>query len=248
MNTSAHIIIIDDETEFLRSASFALRSCGLGAVTTCADSREAFALIEATDCKVVLLDIMMPHVTGRELLEQIKRTKPDLPVIMCTAVNEIEVAVDCIKAGAFDYMLKPVDRERLITTVQKALQFNDLKDEINRLSSSFLNITLKNPGIFTPIVTQCESMQTIFRYIEAVGSTSMPVLIAGETGSGKELIARALHDASNRTGAFVAVNAAGLDDTLFSDTLFGHERGSFTGADRKRDGLIVKAAGWYPVS
>jgi DNA-binding NtrC family response regulator len=235
------IIIVDDETEFLRSAAFALRSGGFGTVETRADSREGLALIESIDCKAVLLDIMMPHLTGRELLDRIKLSKPDLPVIMCTAVNEIEVAVGCIKAGAFDYLLKPVDRDRLLTTVRKALEFGALKEEVGRLSASLLDGVVKNEDVFSPIVTGCDSMRSLFRYIEAVAPTPLPVLVAGETGSGKELVARAIHDASDRTGPFVAVNVAGLDDTLFSDTLFGHERGSFTGAERKREGLVAKA-------
>lgn len=242
MDKQLPILIVDDEEEFLRSASFALRSSGYGHVETCSDATAVLDRVGSREYSLLLLDIMMPKVSGTELLPKIVELKPSLPVIMITAVNEIEVAVECIRAGAFDYLLKPLDKPRLITAVGKAVQFSELKRENDRLSHALLDISLQKPDAFKDIVTESESMRSIFRYIEAIAPTPLPVLVCGETGSGKELIAKAVHNASGRTGEFVCVNVAGLDDTLFSDTLFGHERGSFTGADRKREGLVAKAA------
>ena len=243
MTASPRILVIDDEEEFLRSVSFTLRISGYPDVDTCVSGTAALDRINSIDYSLVLLDIMMPDISGRDLLPRIVEARPDLPVIMSTAVNEVETAVECMRAGAFDYMVKPIDKTRLLTTVRKALDFLDLKNENERLTRSFLEAGQHRSDAFKNIITNSESMFAVFRYIEAIAPTTMPVLILGETGSGKELFARAVHEASGRSGALVTVNVAGLDDALFSDTLFGHERGAFTGADKKREGLVGKAAG-----
>jgi DNA-binding NtrC family response regulator len=243
MAESPKILIIDDEEEFLRGASFTLRISGYPNVETCLNGSGALDRIGAGDFSLVMLDIMMPDVSGRELLPKIKSLYPEVQVVMCTAVNEIEVAVECVKAGAVDYLLKPIDKARLVTTISNIVQYKELEMENKRLTLSLLDKTLRAPDAFSAIITENEAMRTMFRYIEAIAPTSMPVLIAGETGAGKELVARAVHNASKRKGPFVPVNVAGLDDSLFSDTLFGHERGAFTGADRRREGLIAKASG-----
>jgi DNA-binding NtrC family response regulator len=236
------ILIVDDEDDFLRSASLTLRMNGFADVKTCTSGNEALRLLASDDYSLVLLDIMMPDCDGRELLPKMTAVREDVPIIMSTAINEVEVAVSCMKAGAFDYLVKPIDKARLLATIGKALDFYELKSENQRLTDSFLKKNPGNPHVFKSIIAQSDSMTTLFRYIEAIAPTSMPVLITGETGTGKELFARSVHDASARTGNFVAVNVAGLDDTMFSDALFGHERGAFTGADKKREGIIVKAS------
>jgi len=242
MTVNNAILVVDDEEEFLRSASFALRSAGFPLVETTTDPASVLGRMENNHYAAVLLDLMMPVVSGRDLLPKIVSSHPGIPVIMITAVNEVESAVGCIKDGAYDYLLKPVDKARLVTTVRKAIEFSAIKEESSRLAESLLSGETKNPAVFAPIVTESESMKALFRYLEAVATTPFSILIQGETGTGKELFAKATHLASGRKGPFVAVNTAGLDDHLFSDTLFGHEKGAFTGADRKRDGLITKAA------
>jgi DNA-binding NtrC family response regulator len=162
---------------------------------------------------------------------------------MLTALNEVEIAVTCMKDGAFDYLIKPVDKNRLVTTVKRAIECSEMKNENTRLKQYLLTDKLENPETFENIITRNKSMHSLFQYIEAIAQTPLPVLISGETGVGKEMIARSVHDASKQRGEFVPVNVAGLDDTLFSDTLFGHEKGAFTGADKKRTGLIGKAEG-----
>jgi DNA-binding NtrC family response regulator len=151
--------------------------------------------------------------------------------------------VQCIKAGAFDYIVKPVEADRLVTAVNRAVSFQELQRENQLLRRHMLRDDLDNPDAFNRIITANKKMLGIFQYVESIASTSQPVLVQGETGVGKELIARAIHRLSGLKGKFVAVNAAGLDDTVFSDTLFGHAKGAFTGADTPRGGLIEQAAG-----
>lgn len=237
------ILLVDDEEQFLKSASFVLRSSGFGNISTCQDSCCVMDKLQTEEHELVLLDVMMPIMSGNELIIKIKEKYPHLPVVIVTAINEIDSAVNFIKNGAFDYIVKPVDKARLITTVQKALEHGTLLSENSRLRESIFSRDLKNPTAFEHIVTRSQSMQSVFRYIEAIAPTPLPVLVTGETGSGKELIARALHNASGRKGEFVAVNVAGLDDNLFCDALFGHEKGAYTGAERNRSGLIAKAEG-----
>jgi len=237
------VLFVDDETQFLQSASFTMRSAGFTNVITCQDSREVMTILRKHGATLVVLDMMMPHVTGEQLLAEIREHFPKVPVIMLTAVNDVEVAVGCIKSGAYDYLVKPVDKARLVTTVKNALASTAMAAENKALRESMLSDTLHNPEHFEEIVTRYSAMMAVFRYIEAVSRTSLPVLVTGETGCGKELIARAFHRAAGRDGEFVAVNAAGLDDMLFSDTLFGHEKGSFTGAMTKREGMLARANG-----
>lgn len=237
------VLLVDDEIQFLQSASFALRSSGIKNIKICQDSRDALSSLSQEPCSVILLDILMPHVTGRELLLEIVRAHPDTPVIMVTALNEVETAVDCMKSGAFDYILKPVEKSRIIACVNRAISFNEVKAENARLKEYLLTDKLDRPSAFQDIVTRNQAMRSIFQYIEAIANTPLPVLVTGPTGAGKEMFAQAVHRSSNRKGEFVTVNVAGLDDNLFSDTLFGHEKGAYTGAVAARKGLIDQAAG-----
>jgi len=237
------ILLVDDEAHTLASFDIALRSNGITNIRRCQDSREVEAILKAGEIEVLLLDLMMPHRSGQEILAQASRDYPELPVIIVTGVNDVETAVQCIQHGAFDYVLKPVEAERLLPSIGRALEIRRLRRENSELSSRFLAEALAHPEAFATIVTNHPRMQAVFRYCEAVAGGQQPVLISGETGVGKELIAKALHDLSGRRGQFVAVNVAGLDDQIFSDTLFGHAKGAFTGADRPRPGLVEKATG-----
>jgi DNA-binding NtrC family response regulator len=237
------VLIVDDEGQFLQSAHFSLKTSGISNVEKCEDSRNVLEILSKKKVSVILLDILMPYLTGKELLPQISVNYPDIPVIMLTALNEIETAVECMKTGAFDYLVKPIDKTRLVTTLKRAIEFREMRVENKRLQESLLNDTIVDQTCFSEIITESHLMRSIFKYIEAIASTPLPILVTGETGSGKELIAKAIHCASGRRGSFVAVNVAGLDDSLFSDTLFGHEKGAFTGADTRRAGLIQKATG-----
>lgn len=216
---------------------------GVTSIRTCSDSRQVQALVEGSQFSAVTLDLSMPHISGQELLELIVPEYPDLPVIVVTAADELETAVSCMRAGAFDYIVKPVDKTRLTTSVRRAAENWEIRNENARLKQGLLSGELENPEAFDHIITSSDKMHNIFRYIEVMAPMTLPILITGETGTGKELIANAIHRVSGRKGAFVALNVAGLDDTLFSDTLFGHLPGAYTGATSKRDGMIKSAAG-----
>lgn len=235
------IVILDDEKNALISLEAALNTMQYENVCACQNSENFWKVIEKRGAEVVLLDIIMPSQSGEEILQQLQEQHPDIPVIMTTSLNELETAVRCMRNGAFDYLNKPIEREELKVAIQRAIKVNDLKRSNEALASSLMGADLSHPQYFEEILTQNRNMIGIFKYVEAVASTHNSVLITGETGTGKELFAKAIHKASGRTGDFVPVNVAGLDDSMLSDTLFGHAKGAFTGAESNRVGLVEKA-------
>lgn len=236
------VLLVDDEPPLLRSASLLLRASGIADVLTLEDSRAVLPLLAERPVGVLVLDLTMPHLSGQMLLERVTADYPDVPAIVMTATNDLDTAVQCMRMGAIDYLVKPVESNRLVSSVRRALEIRALRAEVLSLKNSLLTATPYDSEAFAEIITQSKAMTAIFRYVDAVAPSPQPVLVTGETGTGKELIARALHRLSGRAGECVAVNVAGLDDTVFADTLFGHARGAFTGADRARDGLITSAA------
>jgi DNA-binding NtrC family response regulator len=236
------VLLVDDDPQVLQSASIVLRTSGVTHVITLEDSRAVMPLLAEQEVGVLVLDLTMPYISGHALLEQVAGDYPDVPIILMTATNDLETAVQCMQLGASDYLVKPVEASRLISSVKRALEIRTLRQEVLSLKERLLTETPHQREAFAEIVTQSKAMFAIFRYIEAIGPSPQPVLITGETGTGKDLVARALHRLSARPGELVAVNLAGLDDTMFSDTLFGHTRGAFTGADQARDGLVASTA------
>jgi DNA-binding NtrC family response regulator len=243
IDPNAPLLIMDDEPQTLRSLALTLKTNGFANLTLCPDSREARHLLAAQEFEAILLDLRMPHVTGQELLATIVNDYPEIPTIIVTAANELNTAVACMKAGAFDYILKPVDPERLIAAVSRALELRALQRENCRLKQRVLSDELERPEIFAAFDTCNPKMLALFRYAEAIGASPEPTLITGETGVGKEIMARCLYALGNFRGPFVSVNVAGLDEQAFSDTLFGHCRGAFTGAMEIRAGLVKQADG-----
>ncbi|MEW6501592.1 MAG: sigma-54-dependent transcriptional regulator [Thermodesulfobacteriota bacterium] len=237
------VLLVDDEEAWLHSFSLTLRSVGINNLICCADSRKVMALLAEQPVSVVVLDLTMPHLSGEELLPQVVAEYPGTPVIILTGLDLLDTAVRCMRLGAFDYCTKVAEEERLIAGVQRAIDFSRLRRENDQLKEHFLQDKLDHPEAFRAITTANKAMRSIFQYMEAIANTCEPVLISGETGVGKELIAQALHTLSGRQGPFVPVNIAGLDDTMFSDTLFGHRKGAFTGAEKSRSGLIEQASG-----
>lgn len=242
-HASSVIVLVDDEPEILFSFAAILRRAGLENLHTLEDNRKLLPLLVEQEVAVIVLDLWMPHVSGQELLEEVVSNYPQVPVIVMTAASEIETVVACMKAGAFDYLVKPVEVSRFISCIRRALEMNSLRRENSSLRENLLTGRLKHEDVFSCFITQESRMKAIFGYLDAVAETGQPVLIAGETGVGKERLVRALHRLSGRTGDLVAVNVAGLDDMMFSDTLFGHKKGAYTGAEQARDGMIAKAAG-----
>ncbi len=236
------ILLVDDEEAILRSLTAILLSNGIDNIIAISDSRQVMPTLAENKASFVFLDLVMPHHSGQDLLVQIHAEYPDLPVVVSTALNDVETAVECMKKGAFDYLVKPVDENRILSSARRAVEMRDLRHENELLKEGLRSGTLRNPKAFSAIITANEKMLNAFRYMEAIASTAQPVMIIGETGVGKELIASTIHSLSGRSGKFVTVNVAGLEDNLFADTLFGHAKGAYTSADRARPGLIERAA------
>jgi len=239
---SLPVLIVDDEPRALESCELMLCSGDIENTIRCENSNEVSDILQKQEIGVVLLDLSMPHIPGEDLLKMIVEDYPQIPVIIITGLNEVRTAVNCMKTGAFDYMVKPVEKSRMISGVKRAIEIRELRQEYNILRNSMFSNRLKNPEAFSEIITNNPKMRSIFQYIEAVSPSSKPVLITGETGVGKELVANAIHRLSGRKGNFIPINVAGVDDNVFSDTLFGHVKGAFTDADQARSGLVEKAA------
>lgn len=235
------VLLVDDEEAILSSMYKVLTKEGIGNILTCRDSREVLPLLEQIEVETILLDLAMPHLSGDALLRQIHELYPQIPVIIVTASDDIGMAVRCMKEGAFDYMVKPVEPSRLSSGVMRAVDMRRLARQYSSLRQRLLAEELSHPKAFQSIVTCSRRLQAIFRFVESVAPTSETVLITGETGTGKELLAEAVHFASGRGGSLVRVNSAGFDDTVFADALFGHIKGAYTGADTLRKGLVQQA-------
>ena len=236
------VLLVDDEQDALDTFSLILRTAGIEGITTLNDSREVLPFLAERGAALVVLDLSMPHISGYELLLKIREDYPDISVLISTAANDVDTSVKCIQHGAVDYLVKPVEKSRFIAAVRKILQMTELRSEAARLAGYLLDGNLKHPEAFISIITKNKKMIDIFRYAEVIACSRHPVLVSGETGVGKELIAKALHAISGCKGEFVAINVAGFDDAMFSDALFGHDRGAFTGADNRRGGMIAQAA------
>jgi DNA-binding NtrC family response regulator len=243
MNPPAPILIVDDEEALVDAYRVTLTRNGVTNLICCTDSRKALEIIETQELEAAILDLTMPYVSGEELLERIVLRQPDAPVLVVTGKNDADSAVKCMKLGAHDYLTKPVPCERIRASVGVLLNVRALQRETQSLRSSLIAAELKCPDDFSEIVTVNETMKSTLMYIGAVSNTPHPILLSGETGVGKELFARAIHRSSKRQGKLVSVNIAGLDDNVFTDTLFGHKKGAYTGADESRPGLIAAAAG-----
>ncbi|OEU67037.1 MAG: two-component system response regulator [Desulfovibrio sp. S3730MH75] len=235
--------MVDDEPAWSHSLALSLKvSAGINHVISCHDSRDAMGLLEKNDCSLVLLDLTMPYVSGETLLAKIGETYPDIPVVIISGMNQIDIAIRCVKAGAADFYVKTDERERVVTGVVRVLKQNQLQQENRRLAEQLLQHEAETNPAFSAIVTKSAKMRGIFSYLRAIARSYEPILIIGESGTGKELIARALHQLRCPDKPWVAVNVAGLDDMVFSDTLFGHVKGAYTGADQNRKGMIEQAA------
>jgi len=240
--SSYPLLLVDDDVEVLASWELVLNSNGIDNLHLCSDGRSAWNILSRCSVGVVVLDLNMPQIKGDELLVTIRERYPEVPIIISTGANKVDTAVRCMRAGAADYLVKPVAEADMLLAVRRALELRELRSENTRLSRRVLADTLERPEAFTSIITCSPLMRSLFKYVEAISESSKPVAILGETGVGKELLASAIHSLSGRSGKFTALNVAGLDDNVFADTLFGHVRGAFTGADGVRKGLIETAA------
>jgi len=235
---TAHILVVDDEQSIQDFLRLLLEEGGFR-VTTAGSVEEGRNQFQQDSFDLVLCDIIMPDGNGLDLLQEIKQQDARTSVIMMTAYTSTKTAIEAMKRGAYDYISKPFDVEELKVVVQKALEKAELVDE-----NLFLRRELEEKYRFSNIIGRSRPMQEIFALIERVSRTSSTVLVEGESGTGKELIARAIHYESNRaTHRFLSVNCGALPEDLLESELFGHERGSFTGAVREKKGLFREAHG-----
>ena len=237
------VLLVDDEPAWLRSLSMTLEGPGgINHLRQCRDSRQVMDLLAGGEIGLVLLDLTMPQLSGEDLLARIVEEYPEVTVIVISGMNQVETAVRCMKMGAFDFFVKTSEEERLLDGVRRAIRLLELQRENSEMRRRFLSDQLECPQAFADIVTDSKAMRSVCQYIEAVARSTQPILITGESGTGKELVARAVHSLSRGEGPLISVNVAGLDDNVFADTLFGHLKGAFTGADSARSGMIEQAA------
>ncbi len=234
-----NILVVDDERDFLESVRRGLITYGFRNVRVEDDPREVIPIIENGEIfDIALLDINMPEITGIELLEIIKKISPSAECIMITAIDEARVAVDCLKKGAYDYLVKPFSREDLVSSIDRALERKRLVDILDLGKTKSLP-KLKHVEAFKPIVTRSERVLRTLKEAELHADSDAPILITGDSGTGKELLAKAIHGASPRAKfPFTAVNMASLTDNIFDAEFFGHTKGAFTGAEKDRMGYL----------
>lgn len=233
-----NLLIVDDDPSLRRILEYNLAKEGYSTASA-SSGIEALKILEKTEFDLVLTDIKMPGMDGMDLLRRIKTIHPKAKVIVLTAFGTIEMAVEAMKAGAFEYITKPFNRDELKLSAAKALRVKGLEEENVRLKKE-----LDNKYGFESMIGDSPPMQKVFRIIEKVAETDAPVLITGESGTGKELVARAIHHRG--VGAecpFVAVNCAAIPKDLLESELFGHKKGAFTGAIRDKEGKFEKANG-----
>ncbi|MBP1780126.1 MAG: sigma-54-dependent transcriptional response regulator [candidate division NC10 bacterium] len=232
------ILVIDDDESLRRVLEYNLAQEGY-AVLTASSGEQGLEFLRKESVDLVLTDVRMPGMNGLQVMEEVRKLDPSIPVIILTAFGTIEAAVEAMKAGAFHYISKPFNRDELKLTLRKALEMKALERE-----NVVLRQALKSRNDLDSIVAESASMRHIVEMIRRVAPTETTVLILGESGTGKELVARAIHGLSTRTrGPFVAVNCAAIPENLLESELFGHVKGAFTGAIRDRVGKFEAADG-----
>jgi DNA-binding NtrC family response regulator len=236
---SDRIIVVDDDRDYLDLVRNRLRAAGFLSVDMLDDPLQAAAVFQASGAfDVALLDLSMPEMDGQALLDMIKKYSPTTECIMVTAVNDARTAVQCLRQGAYDYLVKPVSEDDLLFAVKRALERKRLLDILHLEKSRRLPV-LTHPEAFQEIITRCPSLLRVLKEAELHAASDVPILITGESGTGKELLARAIHRASNRaSGPFLPLNMAALTAELFQAEFFGHTRGAFTGAEKERPGHL----------
>jgi len=236
------ILVIDDEIDFLESVRRGLIMSGFKNVQIESESWRAIESVEhGNQFDVALIDITMPGIDGVQVLESIKLSQPEIECIMITAHDNARLAVSCLKKGAYDYLVKPISKEEVVSSIQRALERKRLLN-IVKLSRQPTPPKLRNPTAFSRIVTSNEMMIRIFKIAELHAMSDSPILITGETGTGKELLSQAIHAASDRCNLpFMPINMDAITENLFDAEFFGHTKGAFTGAERDRTGYLESA-------
>lgn len=233
-----HILVVDDELNALKAMRSLLAAEGYE-VTTASNGKEALDSMAASTPDVVVTDLRMPEIDGLELLRRARESHGDIPVIVVTAFGAVDTAVEAMRAGAADYLQKPIQIEELLVVLDRVLAYSRTREEVKRLRERL-------DDKFRPanMVGDSAAMRAVFKIVQQVAPARASVLITGESGTGKELVAQGIHEASPRKNApFVKLHCAALAESLLESELFGHEKGSFTGAINRREGRFKQADG-----
>jgi two-component system response regulator HydG len=232
------VFVVDDEREMVDLIAIGLKKRGFTIIPFTA-AADVLAAIAQQDVDVIVTDLNMKGMTGLELCQQVVADRPDIPVLMLTAFGSFETAVGAIRAGAYDFVTKPVEIEALAIAVRRAAEHRSLRGEVKRLREVVANTRGRGD-----LIGASPAMQQVYELIDQVSVSDASVLLTGESGTGKELVAREIHNRSKRNaGPFVAVNCAAVPEALLESELFGHSKGAFTDARQSRQGLFQQAGG-----
>ncbi len=232
------ILIVDDDPDMCDVIAARLRREHLDSQSA-RSGEDALEALQTGSFDTVLTDIQMPRMTGIELCQQIVRDRSDIPVVVITAFGSLETAIAAIRAGAYDFVTKPVEMDLLVAALKRAVDHRDLEQQVKRL-----HVAVERSQPFETLIGESPVMRQLFGQLRRIAQTDATVLITGESGTGKELVARALHERSSRKDKpFLAVNCSAFPESLLESELFGHEKGAFTDASSARDGLFVQADG-----
>ena len=238
MNDKVHLLLIDDEKNYLLVLETLLTEAGY-AVTALNDPETALAFLEESEVDIIITDMKMPRISGREVLERVKKNWPHIPVLIMTAFGSIESAVEAMRYGAFNYITKPFSNDELLLSIQNAAELARAHRQYQLLRESLEERYGKHQ-----IIGRSRAIRDMLALVDRAGPSRATVLITGESGTGKELVARAIHFSSPRSQEpFVSVNCMALNPGVLESELFGHEKGSFTGAVAMRRGRFEQASG-----
>ena len=228
-----HILAIDDEKDMLKLLEKIIKTKTKYKITTTTNAKEAISLIENANYDLVIIDLKMPEIDGINLLKKIKKINPSVAAIIITAYGTVETAVEAMKLGAYDFITKPFRTEQIVSTINRIMELQLLKKENIKLKTQ---LTSEKETDF--IIGKSDTIRDIYRYASQIAQSSASVLITGETGTGKEMLSKFIHNKSKRQGEFVAINCSAFPENLIESELFGYKKGAFTGAEKDKKGLV----------
>ncbi|MFC1839515.1 sigma-54-dependent transcriptional regulator [Thermodesulfobacteriota bacterium] len=238
------ILVADDDVGILSSIEAVITRSGMPKPALVSDSRHIMDLVRQYRFQLVLLDIIMPHISGMDILKQLKKEFPKTECVIITAVDEVSIAVQAMKHGAFDYLVKPFEENKMIIVIRHALERYSYRHGLTPLERIPPFSEIKDLNAFKDMVAGDEKMALVFQKAEIAAVTDYNLLITGETGTGKDMLARIVHKLSNRSrNPFVAINTSASSKALFEDDFFGHVKGAFTGALTGKEGFFESAQG-----